>query len=263
MAKDAERQYFAALDEDARRQTEGKPFSNESCGRMFLEMGALFSLLPQPPARLLDLGCGPGWTSRFFARRGYMVTGVDISPDLVECAERMRQAEKIPNLRFEVMDYESCPFVESFDAAVFFDALHHSEDEVLALKAVHQALVPGGVCLLSEPGLGHANSQESVEAKARFGVTEKDMDPPRIWRAAQQAGFQSQTLFAHTYRLGHYYKDGQRFPGRKPFWWLLKTMETMVRPGAVSRGDSFVDLLRLAKGMAASTADDAIVLLRK
>jgi hypothetical protein len=102
-----------------------------------------------------------------------------------------------------------------------------------------------------------------MEAKTRFGVTEKDMDPPRIWRAAQKAGFQSHTLFAHTYRLGHYYKNGQRFPGRKPFWWLLKTLESMVRPRAVHHGDSFSDLLRLAKGMASSTADDAIVLLRK
>jgi SAM-dependent methyltransferase len=125
---------------------------------MFMEMGALFSLLPPPPARLLDLGCGPGWTSRFFARRGYSVTGVDISPDLVECAERLRQSEGLPNLRFEVMDYESCPFAESFEAAVFFDSLHHAEDEVLALTAVYRALVPGGICLVSEPGLGHANS---------------------------------------------------------------------------------------------------------
>lgn len=263
MAKDAERDYLSALDEPTRRDTEGKPFTNEACGRLLMEIGALFSLLPPPPARLLDLGCGPGWTSRFFARRGYTVTGVDISPDMVHCAEKLRLAEGLANLHFEVMDYESCPFTESFEAAVFFDALHHSEDETLALKAVYRALVPGGVCLASEPGLGHATSVESMEAMAQFGVTERDMDPPRIWRAAQQAGFRSHTLFAHTYRLGHYYKDGQRFSGRKPFWWLLKSLESWVRPGAVRRGDSFVDWLRLAKSLASSTSDDAIVLLRK
>jgi SAM-dependent methyltransferase len=264
MAKEAERNYFAALDEASRRETEGKPFSIEGCGRLFMELGALFSLLPPPPARLLDLGCGLGWTSRFFARRGYAVTGVDIAPDMIQGAERLRLAEGITsNLRFEVMDYESCPFVETFDAAVFFDSLHHSEDEVLALKAVHRALAPGGICLTSEPGVGHADSQDSREARARFGVTERDMDPPRIWRAAQQAGFTSHTLYAHTYRLGHYYKLGPRFPGRKPFWMLLKALEGLVRPAAARRGDSYVDLLRLMKGMASSTADDAIVLLRK
>lgn len=264
MTKDAECQYLSALNEASRREVEGKPFSLEDCGRMFMEMGALFSLLPPPPARLLDLGCGLGWTSRFFARRGYDVTGVDIAPDMVEGAERLRQMEGMTsNLRFEVMDYESCPFVEAFDVAVFFDSLHHAEDEGLALKAVYRALAPGGICLTSEPGLGHADSAESREAMARFGVTERDMDPPKVWKAAQRAGFTSHTLYAHTYRLGHYYKDGPRFPGRKPFWLLLKALERLMRPRAVRQGDSFVDLLRLAKGMASSTSEDAIVLLRK
>lgn len=263
MPKDSERLYFSSLDEASRCDTEEKPFSNDSCGQCFLELGALFSLLPPPPLRLLDLGCGTGWTSRFFARRGYDVTGVDISDDMIQCAERLRLGEGLDNLRFQVMDYESSPFVEAFDAAVFYDALHHAEDEELALKAVYQALAPGGICLTSEPGLGHGSSPDSLEAMARFGVTERDMDPAKIWRAAKKAGFSSHTLFAHTYRLGHYYKEGQRFPGRKPFWWLMKALESCVRPRAVRRGDSMVDVLRLAKGMASSVATDAIVLLRK
>jgi SAM-dependent methyltransferase len=263
MAKDGERQYLSVLDEDTRRHTEEKPFSNDSCGQCLMELGAIFSLLPPPPLRLLDLGCGTGWTSRFFARRGYDVTGVDISEDMIQCAERLRVSEGLDNLRFQVLDYEASPFTETFGAAVFFDSLHHSEDEALALKAVHQALVPGGICITSEPGVGHGSSPESLEAMARYGVTERDMDPPRIWRAAERAGFRSHTLYAHTYRLGHYYRQGHRFPGRKPFWWLLKTLESWVRPRAVRRGDSMVEVLRLAKGMAASVATDAIVLLRK
>ena len=40
--------------------------------------------LPDPPARILDMGCGGGWTSIFFAKRGYEVVGQDISQDMID-----------------------------------------------------------------------------------------------------------------------------------------------------------------------------------
>ncbi len=44
--------------------------------------------------RLLDVGCGSGWLSEYFARLGYDVTGLDISPDLVEVARE--RVERVP-----------------------------------------------------------------------------------------------------------------------------------------------------------------------
>ena len=41
--------------------------------------------------KVLDAGCGEGYNTRIFARMGAMMTGVDISPRLIEHA---RQAEK-------------------------------------------------------------------------------------------------------------------------------------------------------------------------
>src|SRR5438552_10137601 len=103
-----------------------KPFSDEDCGRYLMEMGAIFHLLPPPPARLLDLGCGTGWTSVFFARSGYEVVGVDIAPDMVAHAEANRDREGVPGLTFLASDYEDLPFDGEFDAAVFYDSLHHA-----------------------------------------------------------------------------------------------------------------------------------------
>src|SRR4029077_8211934 len=54
----------------------------------------LAALLPEPPARLLDAGCGPGLYATRLATRGYEVFGVDVSPAAVEhakaSARRMR-----------------------------------------------------------------------------------------------------------------------------------------------------------------------------
>src|SRR5579864_2184272 len=96
-------------------------------------MAAILALLPPPPARLLDLGCGTGWTSVFFARAGYEVVGLDISPDMIEQAEANRERARLDRLDFTVCDYEAMAFAGEFDAAVFYDALHHAVDEGAAV----------------------------------------------------------------------------------------------------------------------------------
>ena len=54
-------------------------------------MGIIMQLLPATPARVLDLGCGTGWTSTFLALRGYTVVGQDIAPDMLSLARANQQ----------------------------------------------------------------------------------------------------------------------------------------------------------------------------
>jgi SAM-dependent methyltransferase len=46
----------------------------------------LSGLLPDPPVRVADLGCGTGSISLLLAEHGYDVTGVDLSPRMIERA---------------------------------------------------------------------------------------------------------------------------------------------------------------------------------
>lgn len=197
MSKEGEINYLRKLGEAGVRHAVSKPFSDSHCSEYLAEIGAILSLLPAPPGRLLDLGCGTGWTSVFFAKRGYDVVGVDIAPDMIEQANRQRDKEGLSNLRFLACDYEQLSFREEFDCAVFFDALHHAVDEGLALRKAYQTLRAGGVCVTSEPGEGHA--AVSAEIAARYDVTEKDMPPARIMELGRQAGFQRCHVFPHSW----------------------------------------------------------------
>src|SRR6516164_2425848 len=107
MAKQGERDYLKKLNADSVRHAVNKPFSDPDCGSYLMEIGAIMTLLPPPPARLLDVGCGTGWTSLFFARRGYEVVGVDIAPDMIHHANENKQRAQLDNVRFLVCDYES------------------------------------------------------------------------------------------------------------------------------------------------------------
>lgn len=197
MAKQAEIDYLKNAGEGLVEHAVNKPFSDAGCAFHLFRLGAILLLLPPPPARLLDLGCGTGWTSCFFSRRGYSVLGLDISLDMIGWAERNRDRDGLQDLTFIVADYEALPFTSEFDCAVFYDSLHHAEDEGKAIKAVFKALRPGGRCVLCEPGKGHERSGDAINAIQKYGVTEKAMPPSTIRRIARRAGFRRVDIYAH------------------------------------------------------------------
>lgn len=64
--------------------------------------------------RLLDIGCGTGHWSAYFARKGFDVTGVDISEQMIEVA----RGKNISSSRFHVADAQNLPFADNqFDVA--------------------------------------------------------------------------------------------------------------------------------------------------
>ena len=196
MGKQGEIGYFRAIGEAGQRHAAGRPFTDLCCGLYLARIGQAMELLPPPPARILDMGCGTGWTSAFLARRGYDVVGVDIAPDMIEAAKLAHPPAGL-NLEFAVADYESMSYTEEFDGVLFFDSLHHAEDEGEALRCAFQALRRGGVCVTSEPGIGHHETAESQRAIEDFGVNEKEMPPWKITRLGRLAGFREMRTYAH------------------------------------------------------------------
>jgi SAM-dependent methyltransferase len=189
MPKQAERDYLKKIGPSAVRYALDKPFPDPDCGRYLIQLGTVMSFLPRSPARLLDLGCGTGWTSVFFAKRGYEVLGLDIAADMILHARARADSQDLPNLTFQIGDYEEMEFTADFDAVVFFASLHHAVAEGQALRKAFQALKSRGICITCEPGRGHAETAVAREAVGHYGVTEKDMPPARITKLACEAGF--------------------------------------------------------------------------
>ncbi|MDB5308236.1 MAG: cap guanine-N2 methyltransferase family protein [Gemmataceae bacterium] len=187
MPKLGELNYVKAIGPEGVDFALNKPFGGGGCGRYLADLGRIMELLPPVPARVLDLGVGSGWTSTFLARRGYDVVGQDICPDMIDLANQNRDRTGTGSIAFVVQDYESMGYREEFDAAVFYDALHHAEDERVALAGVYKALKPGRVCITVEPGEGH--SVASAHTAEKYGVTEKDMPPHHIITLGRELGF--------------------------------------------------------------------------
>ena len=196
MSKQAEMNYLALVGTSGRAHSLGKPFTDEWCGLNLASVGTIMMLLPDPPARILDMGCGGGWTSIFYAKRGYSVVGQDLAPDMITLAEQNQAHHGLGNnLSFVCSDYENLDFSEEFDAVIFYDCLHHAEDERAALASAYRALKPGGMLMTHEPGEGHSLAPGSIEAMKAYGVEERDMPPHLIIRHARELGFSSCQVF--------------------------------------------------------------------
>ncbi len=186
MSKQKEKSYYSRLPDAGRRHAVGKPYTDPACGTLLMAVGQIIALLPPPPARVLDVGCGTGWTSEFYARAGYKVTGLDISADMLAAAARLRS---LPGLSFLAGDFERIPTSPAFDAVISFGALHHAEDLSAALAGCRGALKPGGVLILVEPGKGHAESDTTLRCAAEYGISERSLPPALLRSALRQSGF--------------------------------------------------------------------------
>jgi len=237
--KAGEKAYYAKIGPDGRRHARHKPFSDADCGKYLANLGALLIMMEPPPRTVLDLGCGSGWTSIFLAKAGYEVCGLDISTDAIALAQET--AAETPGLRveFQAGDYEDVQPGRLFDYVLFYDALHHAEDEQAAVSAAYKALKPGGVLFAFEPGAGHSRNAGARHAVEQFGVHEKDMPPAYIWQLGRRAGFRKKLFLPAPSDLARcvyrrdYLKDSRT--GRlllEKSWGYLRALTKAARPSA-------------------------------
>lgn len=132
-------------------------------------------------ARLLDVGTGPGDAAGRAARRGAVVTGVDIADELVALASRRH-----PEIHFVRGDAEDLPFGDgSFDALVSNFAINHLPRPERAMREFNRVLVSGGGLALSAWDLPERNRiigvlVDALRACGVHGLAPPGPDPYRF-----------------------------------------------------------------------------------
>ena len=138
--------------------------------------GLLTDVLPPPPARVADLGCGTGTLSVLLADQGHTVHGVDFSAEMVARARaKAAQARLDPDqVRFAVADASRPPLaVGGYDVVLSRHVLWAMPDPAEALQRWIELLAPGGRLVLvegrwaTEAGLTGAETTALVEATGR------------------------------------------------------------------------------------------------
>ena len=111
-----------------------------------------------PSMSILDVGCGPGRHVVEFARRGYRVTGIDISTTFIDIGRKRVVEEGLDSARFEVVDArDASTLVASVgvvDRAVClcqgaFGVMREDGEDEAVLRSIASVLRPGGLLALS------------------------------------------------------------------------------------------------------------------
>lgn len=133
---------------------DGEVFTRDTVAEVDFLVG---ELALQPPASILDVGCGTGRHSLELARRGFTVTGLDISVGMLAEARRKAEAEGLA-IRWEEADATAFELAEPVDAVVCLCegafGLLGSGDDPLAqplaiLRSTARALKVGAPCLFT------------------------------------------------------------------------------------------------------------------
>lgn len=143
----------------------------------------LLDHLPPAPARVADLGCGTGTLALLLAEEGHDVTGVDLSPAMVERARAKAGAVA----RFLVGDAAAPPLEpSSYDVVLCRHVLWTMPDPVAALERWVGLLAPGGRLVMVE-GRWHTGggltSTQTVDLLRLAGreAEVRPMPEPVLW----------------------------------------------------------------------------------
>ena len=103
---------------------------------------------PQPGEAVLDVGCGAGFDC-FVAARAVgpsgRVEGIDLTPEMVERAQRNLREAGVDGVRVQVGAAEKLPFADAaFDLVISNGALNLIPDKMGTMRELRRVLRPGG-----------------------------------------------------------------------------------------------------------------------
>lgn len=106
---------------------------------------------PAKDAAVLDLACGPGLVACTFARHAGQVTGIDITPAMLEQAAKRQQEQGLDNLVWQLGDVQALPYADaSFDLVITRYSFHHFQQPGQALAEMIRVCKPGGRVLVAD-----------------------------------------------------------------------------------------------------------------
>jgi arsenite methyltransferase len=120
----------------------------------------------QPGENMLDLGCGAGMDTILAARQvglAGMIHGLDLSPDMLECARSNMAVAGLANVSFHQSPAEQIPLPDnSMDVVIVNGIFNLCPVKETVMDETFRVLRPGGRMLVSEIVLMDMNDEEWI-----------------------------------------------------------------------------------------------------
>ena len=139
------KQWYESLFQDFAKNYDNEEFTKGTEGEAdFIEQEIGHDI----SVKILDIGCGTGRHDIELARRGYDVTGVDLSPDQLKRARQKARAAGV-KVRFRRADARHLNYKRQFGLVIMlcegaFPLMETDEMNFKILRCAYNALAPGG-----------------------------------------------------------------------------------------------------------------------
>lgn len=128
-----------------------------------------------PGSRVLDVACGPGLVALHLAEAAGHVTGLDITPAMLEKARELQRQLGLENLSWDLGRADALPYPDaSFDAVVTRFSFHHLMEPAKALSEMVRVCRPGGRVVVCDV---HTTTPEQA---AEYDRLERLRDPSHV-----------------------------------------------------------------------------------
>lgn len=204
---------------------------------------------------LLDLGCGAGENSVYFAQKGARCIATDYSPGMVEVALQLAARNNV-EIEGRTANAMSLEFPDNtFDLIYASNLLHHIPDPKIALKEMHRVLKPGGKACFWDP-LKH-NPVVNVYRRIATEVRTEDETPLDISIVNYIESMFSQTTYdtfwiATLWIFLQFYLIEKVNPNQERYWKKIILEQERLKPNyrRLEKLDGLLKKLPLFKRMA-------------
>ncbi len=177
--------------------------SFHTAGNYLMAVAYLLRAMDLPPgSRVLEFGPGWGETTINLALLGAEVTAVDIEPNFCALLRRRAEQHRVAIDVVEADFFWAETVTEPYDAVLFFESFHHCHDHLRLLRALRNAVKPGGQIIFgAEPivadndvAWGVSMAGNALWAMRNFGWLELGFDEGYFRAALRHTGWTAEKL---------------------------------------------------------------------
>lgn len=115
--------------------------------RRGVKIDYILDMLPDVSGqRILDIGCAGGGISMALAKRGAIVTAIDIEPKGIAAAKKIAKIHHVDNVNFSVGNLWDMKNKQAYDGVLLLNVLHHEKNQRLSLKLISR-LAKKWICI--------------------------------------------------------------------------------------------------------------------
>ena len=108
--------------------------------------------IQQPIKKILEIGCGAGFSVEYLNGKFINYTGIDYSENLIKYA---KEHNNYKGVKFECLNVNDFDSKFKFDVVLMIGVLHHMPNPEKVIKSLSKILSPGGIIVVNEPQAGN------------------------------------------------------------------------------------------------------------